>query len=205
MDENKDILLEQIAAHLIVNSSFLTNLGLYHGKMGIVLFFVHYARYADNVLYEEYAGDLLDEIFEDIHAGFALDFENGLSGIGWGILYLLKNEFMEGDPDEVLSDIDQKIREVNLFHIANKSIERGLGGYLCYLSERVSVITERSLLGMDYKKEIQGVLSDIRLNKPFDLDSLIRQNMIGSFEEIEKNSLGVHDGYAGYGFKLMQI
>ena len=39
MKEEDKILLQQIANHLIVNSSFLDDLGLYHGKMGLVLFF----------------------------------------------------------------------------------------------------------------------------------------------------------------------
>ena len=60
-------LLKRIANHLIINSSFLDNLGLFHGKMGIVIFFYHYSRYTHNPLYEEFAGELLDEIFEEIH------------------------------------------------------------------------------------------------------------------------------------------
>lgn len=141
MDEDKNIQLRFISDHLIVHSSGLNNLGLYHGKMGIVLFFAHYARYVDNLVYQEYAGDLLDEIFEDIHAGITLDFENGLSGIGWGLLYLLKNHFMEGDPDDVLFDIDQRMMEINLSRVVDKSVERGLGGYLSYLLERMSIVS----------------------------------------------------------------
>lgn len=41
---DKDQILTRIANHLIINTSFMTDLGLYHGKMGIVLFFAHYAQ-----------------------------------------------------------------------------------------------------------------------------------------------------------------
>lgn len=205
MVENKDILLRQIADHLVVNSSFLTNLGLFHGKMGIVLFFVHYARYTDNAIYEEYAGDLLDEIFEDIHAGITLDFENGLSGIGWGLLYLLKNHFMEGDLDEVLLDIDQKMMEINLSRVVDPSVERGLGGYLSYLLERLSVASEHSLFDKGYKDELQKVLSSVQFGEPFDLNSLIDRNKVSSITDITKVSLGICEGYAGLGFKLMRV
>ena len=41
-------LLAKIADHLIINSSFLDNLGLLHGKMGIVIFFYHYSQYTNN-------------------------------------------------------------------------------------------------------------------------------------------------------------
>ncbi|MDR2773648.1 MAG: hypothetical protein LBC19_02690 [Tannerella sp.] len=42
--DEKEI-LPRIANHLMINASFLSDLGLYHGKMGIVLFFAHYSRY----------------------------------------------------------------------------------------------------------------------------------------------------------------
>lgn len=205
MDEDKNIQLRYIADHLIVHSGGLSNLGLYHGKMGIVLFFVHYARYTNNPIYQEYAGDLLDEIFEDIHAGITLDFENGLSGIGWGILYLLKNHFVEGNPDEVLLDIDQRMMEINLSRVVDKSVERGLGGYLFYLVERLSTASEHSLFDRDYKAELQKVLSSVQSYEPFDLNSLIRKNTVRLVTDIPKDSLEICEGYAGLGFKWMQI
>lgn len=205
MDEDKNIQLRSISDHLIVHSSGLNNLGLYHGKMGIVLFFAHYARYTDNLVYQEYAGDLLDEIFEDIHAGITLDFENGLSGIGWGLLYLLKNHFIEGDPDDVLFDIDQRMMEINLSRVVDKSVERGLGGYLSYLLERLSVVSRHSLFDRDYKVELQKVLSFVQLGEPFDLNSLIRKNTVCQITDIAKGSLGICEGYAGLGFKWMQV
>lgn len=40
--------LLSIANHLLLHTSFMTNLGLFYGKMGSVLFFVHYAKYTNN-------------------------------------------------------------------------------------------------------------------------------------------------------------
>ncbi len=51
--DEKHILLERIANHSTINSSFLDNLGLFHGKMGIVIFFYHYSRYTNNPIYDE--------------------------------------------------------------------------------------------------------------------------------------------------------
>ena len=65
--KNNNELLQRIANHLVINSIFLDNFGLFYGKMGIVIFFYHYSRYTNNPIYEEFAGELLDEIFEEIH------------------------------------------------------------------------------------------------------------------------------------------
>lgn len=142
MDKDKNTILQQIANHLIINSSFLTDLSLYHGKMGIVLFFYNYARYTQNSIYEEFAGELLDEIFEEIHDYIGVDFENGLSGIGWGILYLFQNQYADGNPDDILEEIDRKIMEVNLLKVRDCSLERGLAGLSTYLSYRFSLQKE---------------------------------------------------------------
>ncbi|MDR1224275.1 MAG: hypothetical protein LBL07_15550 [Tannerella sp.] len=41
----KKELLVRIASHLIINASFLSDLGLYRGKIGVVLFFYKLGRY----------------------------------------------------------------------------------------------------------------------------------------------------------------
>ena len=39
MNTEKDILLRRIANHLILHSIDIEDIGLFHGKMGVVLFF----------------------------------------------------------------------------------------------------------------------------------------------------------------------
>lgn len=95
--ETEKVLLNRIAQRLILHSSYLENVGLCNGKMGIVLFFAHYFRYTQNSLYDEFASELFEEIYEDITNKLPVDIENGLCGIGWGIEYLLQQGFMPGD------------------------------------------------------------------------------------------------------------
>lgn len=76
--------LLSIANHLLLHTSFMTNLGLFYGKMGSALFFVHYAKYTNNSIYDDFVGEILDEIYEDIHTEMPVYFSNGLSGIAWG-------------------------------------------------------------------------------------------------------------------------
>ena len=58
---------EQALAYLTINSSFTGDLGLFHGRMGIILFFAHYARATQSKHYEDFAGCLLDELYEEVH------------------------------------------------------------------------------------------------------------------------------------------
>lgn len=101
--------LHRIANVLLLNASFTNNLGLLNGKMGVAIFFFHYARYTGNKVYEQYAGELIDEIYEDIDLTTPVDFANGLTGIGWGIEYIVQNRFVEADTDEALEEIDSRV------------------------------------------------------------------------------------------------
>jgi hypothetical protein len=91
---------------LLLNSSFCENPGLFHGKTGIAILFYMLHRHAGHRVYEDYAGELIDEIYEDITIQSPVDFENGLAGIAWGIEYLVQNGFIDADTNEVLADID---------------------------------------------------------------------------------------------------
>ena len=75
-------------AYLIINSSFVADLGLFHGRMGIVLFFAHYGRAVQDKCYEDFAGDLLDEIYEEIHWDMPVNLEIAFEG---SFLHLLDN------------------------------------------------------------------------------------------------------------------
>ena len=101
--------LRRIANVLMLNAGFFDNPGLLNGKMGIAIFFYHYSRYSKNKLYEDYAGELLDEIYEEINTSTPVNFENGLTGIGWGIEYLVKNGFVQADTDEALAEIENAV------------------------------------------------------------------------------------------------
>lgn len=101
--------LQIIANTVYINTQEVDNTGLLNGQTGIVLFLYHYYRYCGNEIYKNMADDLLEEIFSTISQNNATDFENGLTGIGWAIQHLIENNFVEGDPDEVLEDVDNII------------------------------------------------------------------------------------------------
>lgn len=136
----KDIISidQRITNTLLLNASFIDNLGLMHGKMGIATYFFHLARQTGNAIYEDYAGELIDEIYEEINLETSLDFENGLAGIGWGIEYLVQNGFMEADTDEVLEDFDHKLFQKLIYNtLTDIGLLKGLVGTGAYFLKRV--------------------------------------------------------------------
>lgn len=115
-------LLLKIANILYINMQYVPEHDLLKGKMGLTLFFYEYGRYTGNTIYSDTADILLDEII----AALSLEDNEALIGIGWGIQYLMKNNFVEGDPDEVLSEIDERVQQIltNYGEIPTEECER---------------------------------------------------------------------------------
>jgi hypothetical protein len=143
-EEDRMELCERVAKQLAFFSSFISTVGLYHGKMGITLCLFHYARFTGKKLYEDFAGELLDEIYEEMPHSMSVDFENGLCGIGWGIEYLLQNHFAEGDSNVTLAFVDQKIMERDIRRITDKRFATGLDGISCYIDKRLHSLSHRT-------------------------------------------------------------
>lgn len=205
MTEKDNILLKRIANHLIIHASFMSDLGLYHGKMGVVLFFAHYGRYTNNSLYDDFSGELLKEICADLHIGLPIDFENGLCGIGWSIEYLVQNEFLEGDSDEILYEIDQRIMEYDLKRLKDRSLETGLKGILTYIQKRLlskPLNEERTIFDKQYLSDFNLVKRNEYLptNEQI-IKSVIKDIMLK--DDLIFSKLGLDNGCAGMGLKMI--
>ena len=70
----------------------------------------------------------LNEILENLHTETPISFKRGLAGIGWGMLYLIKQGFMETDIQETFKDMDEKVMEYNLLYMKDRSLETGAKG-----------------------------------------------------------------------------
>lgn len=192
--DSKNALLERIANHAMLNAGFSADLGLFNGKVGVVIFFMHYARYVQNSLYEEFAGELLDEIVSEIHFDLPLNFAEGLCGIGWAIQYLIDEKFIDGDANEILFEIDRKVLELNLLQMQDKSIEKGLWGVISYLRARNTISDSTSVQPfsdysvLSYEQVFQNILKRHQRE-----DTLILA------------SIGLQDGLTGQGLKNLLL
>lgn len=151
----KDELLKRIADYQLLNGSFCTDLGIFNGKTGIALFFFYYARYTRISWYEDFAGELLDEIVNELSVDTPISFSNGLCGIGWGIEYLRWQKFVEGNTDEILVDLDRIIMERDVRRILDYSFETGLYGIVSYVMSRLAAQRNNSCVPFDQKYLIE--------------------------------------------------
>lgn len=220
-------LFQRALSYLVINSDFMPNIGLFHGKMGLVLFFSVYARFSKNELYNQFAYDLLDEVYEDIHKDILLDFENGLCGIGWAIEFLVQNGYMEGDTDEILEDVDKHIMQYNVCRISDLSFRNGLAGIVYYVCARLSTFRRNDVLPFDLvflenlkdallsarfseADEVPPCLIETYLNvlrgvKPERLDILVFLQLsdLQIPKEFQSVPLGLKDGLTGILLKLI--
>jgi len=113
-------------------------IGLWNGKMGIAVFFYHYARNFQDREVEVMAESIIDDIYEKIGLDIFFSFNHGLAGVGAGIEHLIQNKFLEGDADEIISDIDLLFNGIILYRGLNSiDIGQGICGLIYYYYMRL--------------------------------------------------------------------
>ena len=117
MKKNDEIFLHKIdeIADLLIHTQ-IQDIGLYNGKAGISLFLFYYARFKNSIAIHQHASDLLDDLFNQIEATPQPPFSlcSGIAGVGWMVDHLCRKEFIEGNPDDMLSGIDEYLYKVAL-------------------------------------------------------------------------------------------
>lgn len=83
--------------------------GLFAGQMGLCIYWYQQSRIYKNSKYEQLASELLDKVFQNINKNPCCDLENGILGIGFGVLYLLDNKYISGTANNILFELDEKI------------------------------------------------------------------------------------------------
>ncbi len=107
-------LLQQIAKY----ASFVPELGLFNGKTGVAILLYHGSRYLKLPTLERIADELIDDIIEGSKQINSFGFTDGLSGIAWGINYLMSHSFIELENtffDEIDSILFSEEIQLNFF------------------------------------------------------------------------------------------
>lgn len=209
MLDRGSLTLSQIVDLLLLNGTLTRCPGLAHGKMGIAIFFFHYARYTGNDLFQRYGWDLLEAVLNQVHATYRADYERGIAGIGVGIDYLIKNQFVEADSG-IFEDFDERMMRATYYEpYANLTRDEGLTGYGDYwfcrqTDKRMSENAQACLNRI--AEEIQKArpaLSELEIH---DTDRFLSRYEGKSVEPETvwkvgnpSDIVGLRDGYAGEG------
>ena len=125
---------EQRALHkLIVDSIGMSDIGLFDGKMGIILSLITYSRSNKLRCVEEMADFLMEQVLDSMTDISPLSFSNGITGIGWGIEYLIQNGYMPGCGADICTEIDNKLMSCDIRRVDDFSLEHGIYGWLHYI------------------------------------------------------------------------
>lgn len=207
---------EKMLNHLILHANDVPSaIGLLDGKMGIALVLAHYARHRKKKNIEHAADFLVESVMDQLTTTISIGFANGLSGIGWGIEYLIQNNYMKGCGADILQNLDERIMQFDVTRIKDWSLEKGLIGILhyvlyhlqganksgssvfdsSYLGSWESVLEDNELL---YNQLQKGLHKETGFYKP-DLLMFIKQQ-----SRVDAKKLSLKEGIAGKIELLMQ-
>lgn len=91
-----------------------TPIGLFRGKMGLcIYFYMQYSEYGD-IRFMKEADKLLQDIYSYLQddvavnkdSGIGTNMQDGLTGIAFGLMFLMDSGLCDGNPNFVLRDID---------------------------------------------------------------------------------------------------
>ena len=97
MTRNETIQL--ITDYVLKKTNNVNSVGLYNGKAGLSLALFVASKYLQDENIEDKAYQLLMEALIDLSNVFS--FEDGWAGIGYALLYLIENKYLDADFDEI--------------------------------------------------------------------------------------------------------
>ena len=216
--------IRKIYNHLLLNIAYVNNPGLYSGKTGCLLFFAHYAKLYDDKVNDEIVSEIIDDIFSTVGKISELNIPDGVCGVGWGVEYILQNQLMEGDSDEILADLDKMIFSRDIKTITSQADFSDIIKYAairltssCGGSKNIP-FPRNYLLELYQAAKHPARIPDFAANNDLNVIKKVlekgrfRRNPLclapemtghASIEEFPFISLGLHKGLSGFGIKLM--
>ena len=149
--------IRNIVDYILLNACSVNSSGLYNGKVGMALALFEAARYLQDDGIEENAFTLFQESLIRTEKSNDLSFENGLSGIGYALIYLITNQFLDADFDEIFKSQNEKI--ISNFEDIDKSPQKLLNfsKVIYYLSVQKNIHRENIRIHQIIEKIFQGM------------------------------------------------
>lgn len=147
--------IRQLSGYILQHVGSVRTLGLYNGKAGLALSLFEVSRYFQDQSIGDKAFDLLQESL----SGRTNDCssENGLSGIGNVLLYLMENQLVYADFDEMFGEKHEKI--IGSFDTIDKEPDKLLNSLkmIYFLSSVKKIKPEDERIDEIVQKIVEGV------------------------------------------------
>lgn len=101
------LLRKKLTDFILLNGYSCNASGLYYGKAGIALALFELARFYKSDYLEHHAFEILQESL--LTKTQNIDFANGLSGIGYSLQYLIRQNYIDTNYNELFGDQHRKI------------------------------------------------------------------------------------------------
>lgn len=191
--------LKQIANYILLHGRYQRNIGLFHGKAGIMLTMFLFSQKTGISVYHDFAEDLFDDVQNQLYDNMPIGMENGLAGIAYAMSYLANKNILSFDQNEILSDIDNKIMSVDPRRITDLSFNTGALGIWIYINERMKCKEVLTSIDGQYIGELKDILKEGYSSNTSEFNLLERlQKPTFSIHEYEKQKLDIDEGVAYY-------
>lgn len=141
---------------------------LLYGEMGVCIYKYLMGRQGAPTFSHE-ADLMLSKLIGIIHKLEKLDIRQGVVGNAIGIMYLVKEGFVEGDINEILYDIDCKIYEKTL--VASEIFNKGLSDY-----PFIDILIYECLRWKQIKNKAQKTMTELFIATLFNYVYINRDN-----------------------------
>ena len=133
--------MDRLLSQHILRVDEMPHVGLYGGKLGLIILLYHYAHFNRNKPYKELADRLMESSLV-IPSDFSYRFSDGLSGVGWGLLHLMRQGFVQIDED-VWHELDRRLMNLNRMQIQKEDAIDELAGLISYVEIREKHLSDR--------------------------------------------------------------
>lgn len=151
---SKEKKLAQIADFLLNFTEYEKPISLQGGDIGTALFLAEYARFSNDTRFTNKALQLVNTAFDLVEEHHVINsFCNGLAGMSWGVNYLFEQKLLEGNPAEILDDVDTSIgmRMLYLLRKGEYDYMHAGAGPMLYFLARLSKQQNRDFLASAVK------------------------------------------------------
>ena len=129
---------EQLVYKLILHSyDSPESIGLLTGQMGIVITLARCFRQFQLPSLEPVIDYLFDNIAHRVAYVNDIGFSSGITGIGWGVEYLVQHKIMPGPANDLIGDIDDQVMCINVNRVKDFSLDNGVLGLWHYICARI--------------------------------------------------------------------